>query len=206
MPKIKVQCSILAKLKSFSLLNEAMYNYNRNQDSTYDLKKLAIFSISRPEANLRSNCGQIFKKGFFRWHCALHWWGKHRGLGRFDCGISFYTEAPKNVGEINRELKNISRSFENPRGITSIDQHYNSIDNEHISNNFLNRYNSWDMDSTDFKSLNRTNNGHSSHNQYPQKTTHQSKTNYYPVFSSLRTMDSKKTGLRGVSFAFFQKR
>ena len=41
-------------------------------------------------------------------------------------------------------------------------------------------------------------------NQYPQPTTHQPRTDSYPVFSSLRTMDSKRKGLR-VSFAFFQR-
>ena len=41
-------------------------------------------------------------------------------------------------------------------------------------------------------------------NQYPQPTTQQPRTDSYPVFSSLRTMDSKKKGLRG-SFAFFQR-
>ena len=42
-------------------------------------------------------------------------------------------------------------------------------------------------------------------NQYPQPTTQKPRTDSYPVFSSLRTMDSKRRGLR-VSFAFFQRR
>ena len=33
-------------------------------------------------------------------------------------------------------------------------------------------------------------------NQYPQPTTHQPRTDSYPVFSSLRTMDSKRKGVR----------
>ena len=41
-------------------------------------------------------------------------------------------------------------------------------------------------------------------NQYLQPTNHQPRTDSYPVFSSLRTMDSKRKGLR-VSFAFFQR-
>ena len=55
-----------------------------------------------------------------------------------------------------------------------------------------------------FISLNHTNDTYSMSNQYPQQTTHQSRTDSYPVFSSLRTMDSKRKGLR-VSFAFFQR-
>ena len=53
-------------------------------------------------------------------------------------------------------------------------------------------------------SLNHTNDRYSLSNQYPQLTTHQPKTDSYPVFSSLRTMNSKRKGLR-VSFAFFQR-
>ena len=41
-------------------------------------------------------------------------------------------------------------------------------------------------------------------NQYFQPTTHQPRTDSYPVFNSLRTMSSKRKGLR-VSFAFFQR-
>ena len=41
-------------------------------------------------------------------------------------------------------------------------------------------------------------------NQYRQPTTHQPRTDSYPVFFSLRTMDSKRKGLR-VTFAFFQR-
>ena len=53
-------------------------------------------------------------------------------------------------------------------------------------------------------SLNHTNDTYSLVNQYPQLKTQQPRTDSYPVFSSLRTMDSKKKGLR-VSFAFFQR-
>ena len=53
-------------------------------------------------------------------------------------------------------------------------------------------------------SLNHTIDRYSLSNQYPQPTTHQPRIDSYPVFSSLRTMDSKKKGLR-VSFEFFQR-
>ena len=42
-------------------------------------------------------------------------------------------------------------------------------------------------------------------NQYLQPTNHQPRTDSYPVFSSLRTMDSKRKGLR-VRIVFFQKK
>ena len=53
-------------------------------------------------------------------------------------------------------------------------------------------------------SLNHTNDRYSMSNQYPQLTTHQPRADSNPVFSSLRTMDSKMKGLR-VSFTFFQR-
>ena len=53
-------------------------------------------------------------------------------------------------------------------------------------------------------SLNHTNDTHSMSNQYPHLITYQPRTDSYPVFSSLRTKDSKKNGLR-VSLAFFQR-
>ena len=54
-------------------------------------------------------------------------------------------------------------------------------------------------------SLNHTNDAYSMFNQYPQPTTQQPRSGSYPVFSSLRTMNSKMKGLR-VSFAFFQEK
>ena len=53
-------------------------------------------------------------------------------------------------------------------------------------------------------SLNHNNDRYSISNQYPQPTTHQPRADSFPVFSSLRTMNSTRKGLR-VSFAFFRK-
>ena len=77
-------------------------------------------------------------------------------------------------------------------------------DDEHTSNIFQNPYNLWDTDPAAPKSPNHTYDRDSMSNQYLQTTTHHPRTNFYPVFFSLLTMDSKKKGLR-VSFAFFQK-
>ena len=52
-------------------------------------------------------------------------------------------------------------------------------------------------------SLIHTKDRYSISNQYLQPTTHQHRRYSYPMFSSLRRMDSKRKGLR-VSFAFFQ--
>ena len=53
-------------------------------------------------------------------------------------------------------------------------------------------------------SLNHTNDRYSMYSQYPQPSTHQPRTDSFPVLSSVRTMDSKRQGLR-VSFALSQR-
>ena len=71
-----------------------------------------------------------------------------------------------------------------------------------ITNIFLKTYNLWDMVPAAPMSPKQTNDRYSMSNQYPQPSTHQPRADSYPVVSSLRTMDSKMTGLR-VRFAFF---
>ena len=75
---------------------------------------------------------------------------------------------------------------------------------QYNSNIFLNPYNLWDLAPAALISLNHTNDTRSISNQYPQPSTRQPRTDSYSVFSSLRTMDSKRKGLR-VSSAFFQR-
>ena len=97
-----------------------------------------------------------------------------------------------------------SRSCEKPKCIPGNNQPNCSIDEHYISNIFLNPYNFWDMLPAALMSLNHANDRYSMSNHHPQATTHQPRTNSYPVFSSLRKMDSKRKGLR-VSSAFFQR-
>ena len=122
----------------------------------------------------------------------------------FDCGITFYPETPTKIREINRERNYISRSFEKSMCMPSNDRHNCLIDEQHNSSIFLNPYNLWDMVPAALMSLNHTNDRYYMSNQYPQLTTHQPKTDSYPVFSSLRRMDSQRKRLR-ISFAFFQR-
>ena len=68
----------------------------------------------------------------------------------------------------------------------------------------MNPYNLWDQAPAALLSLCHTNYTYSLFNQYTQPTTQQPRADSYPVFSSLRTMNSKRKGLR-VSFAFFQR-
>ena len=122
----------------------------------------------------------------------------------FDRGITLFPETPTKIRQINWERNYTSRSHKKTQYIPGNDQHTSSVNEQHCSNVFLNPCNSWDMSPKALISLNHTNDTYSLVNQYPQLKTQQPRTDSYPVFSSLRTMDSKKKGLR-VSFAFFQR-
>ena len=188
-------------------LQEAMRNYNKTQVSPYDPTKLAIHYILPPEDDLLSNCGQNFKTND-SFNYIVDFIDKKNIVTYvdFDCGITFYPETPTEIRQINRERNYISRSCEKPKWIPSKDQHKCSIDEQHSPNFFLNPYSLWDMVPAALISLNHNNDRYSMSNQYPQLTTHPPRTDSYPVFSSLRTMDSKRKGLRvRFAFAFFQK-
>ena len=70
-------------------------------------------------------------------------------------------------------------------------------------NIFLTPYILWDISPAALTSLKHNNDRYSISNQYPQPTTQQPRTDSYPVLFSLRTMNSKRKGLR-LSFAFLQ--
>ena len=182
-----------------------MCSYNKTQVSPYDPKKLAIHSFLRPENEFLSNCRQNFKKTVC-FDDIVHFIDELNIVTYldFDCGITSYPQTPTKIRQINRERNYLSRSCEKPKCIPSNDQHNCSIDEQHSSNIFLNPYNLWDMLPAAHMSLNHTNDRNSMSNQYPQPTTHQPRTDSYPVISSLRMMDSKMKGL-SASFAFFQR-
>ena len=181
-----------------------MYNYNKSVLSPYDPTKLAIHSILRPEDDLISNCGPNVKKTV-SFDDVVHFIDEENMViyVDFDCGITFFPETPTKIRQINRERNFISRSHEKPQYFPSNDQPTISVDKQHTSNIFLNPNNLWDMVPAALMSLNLTNDTYSMFNEYTRPTTQQPRTDSYPVFSPLRTMDSKTKGLR-VSFAFFQ--
>ena len=182
-----------------------MYNYNKSRISPYDPTKLAIHSILRPEDDFISNCGPNVKKTV-SFDDVVHFIDKGNIVTYvdFDCGITFLPETPTEIRQINRERNYISRSCEKLQCIASNNQHICPVDEQHISNIFRTPYILRNMSPAALTSLNDHNDTYSMSNQYPQPTTHQSRTNSDPVFSSLRTMVSKRKGLR-VSFAFFQR-
>ena len=182
-----------------------MYNYNKSVLSTYDPTKLATHSILRPEADLKSNCGPKVKKTV-SFDDVVHFIDEENMVTYvdFDCGITFFPETPTKIRQIKRKRNYISRSCKKPQCVPSNDQHTCFVDKQHTSNLFLNPYNFWKMVPAALMSLSHTNDTYSMLNQNPQPTTQQPRADSDPVFSSLRTMDSKRKGLR-VSVAFFQK-
>ena len=182
-----------------------MCSYNKTQISPYDLTKLAIHSILRPEDDLISNCGQNLKKTV-SFDKNVHFIDEEDIVTYedFDCGFTFNPESPTKIRQTNRERNYISRSCEKCKCIPSNDRHNCFIDEQHNSNIFLNPYNLWGMVPAALMSLSHNNDTYSMFNQYPQPTTQQPRTVSYPVFSSLRMMKSEKKGL-SVSFASFQR-
>ena len=182
-----------------------MCSYIKTQVSAYDPTKLAIHSILRPEDDLISNFGPSVKKTV-SFDDVVHFIDEENMVTYvdFDCGITFFPETPTKIRQINRERNYNSISCEKPQCIPSNDQHTCFLDEQHSSNIFSNPYNLCDMVPAALMSLSHTNDTYSLFNQYPQPTTQQPRADSYPLFSSLRTMNSQRKGLH-VSFAFFQK-
>ena len=161
-----------------------MCSYNKKPVSLYDPTKLAIHSILRPEDDLTSDCGQKFKKTV-SFDDNVHFVDEEdiAIYEDFDCGTTFYPETPTKVRQIHRERKYVSRSCEKPKGISKNYQPNCFIDKQQNSVIFLNPYNLWDMVPAALMSLNRINDRYSMSSQYPQATTHQPRTDSYPMFS-----------------------
>ena len=182
-----------------------MYKYNNSRLSPYDPTKLEIHSILRPEDDLIFKLwSECQRDGFFWWRCALHWRGEHRNLCRFSlwyyflAWISYKNQTDQPRTELNFQILQKTPVHSQNDQLTCF------VDEQHSSNTFLNPYNLRDMVPSALISLNHTNDTYSRFNQYPQPTTQHSRADSYPLFSSLRKMDSKSKGLR-VSFAFLQR-
>ena len=182
-----------------------MYNYNKSRVSPYDPTKLAIHSVLRPGDDEISNCGPNVKKTV-PFDDVVHFIDEENIVTYvdFDCDVTFSPETPTKIRQINRERNYITRSCEKPQCNASNNQHVCPVDGQHSSNISLTPYILSDISPAALTSLNHNNDTYYMSNQCPQPTTLQSRTDSHPVFSSLRTMDSKTKRLR-VSFAFFQR-
>ena len=96
----------------------------------------------------------------------------------FGCGFSFYPTTAVKVEQINREWKNIARSFEKPMYFPKSVEHNCSIDTskEHTSKIFLSLPIFGDMHLAAIMTLNHTTDGDSMSNQYLQTMTNKHKT------------------------------
>ena len=105
-------------------LQEAMCSYNETQDSLYDPTKLAVQSILRPEEDLLSSCGQIFKKTV-SFNGIVHFIDEENIVTYVysHCGITFYPETPTKISRVNPERNFLSRSCGKAKWIPSNDQH-----------------------------------------------------------------------------------
>ena len=100
-----------------------MCSYNKTQVSPYDLTKLAIYSILRPDDDLLSNCRQNFKKTV-SFDKNVHFIDEEDIVTYedFDCGFTFNLESPTKIRQSNRERNYISRSCEKSKCIPSNDR------------------------------------------------------------------------------------
>ena len=182
-----------------------MYNYKKSGLSPFDLTKIAIHSILRPGDDLISNWGPKVKK-MVPFDDVVHFIDEENIViyVDFDCGITFLPGTPTKIRQTNRERNYLSGYCEKPQCIPGNDQNACPVDGQQSSNIFLTPCILWDISPADLTSPNHNNDSYPVTNQYPQPKTHQPRTDSDPVFSSLRTTNSKRKGLR-VSFALFQR-
>ena len=201
---IRTQCSNLWKLNNFSL-------YKKRCAATIKPKSLLMilaslqFILFYVQKMIYINLWPEFQKDcFLRWH--VHFIDEEDIVTYedFDCGFTFYPKTPAKIRQINQKRNYISRSCEKSKCIPSNDRHNCFLDEQHNSKIFPNPYNLRDIVPAAPLPLNLWKDRYSMSNQYPQPTTQQPRTDSYPVFSSLRRMDSQRKRLR-ISFAFFQR-
>ena len=161
----------------------------------------------RPEDDLISKCGPNVEKTV-SFDDAVHFIDEENMVTYvdFDCGITLLPETPTKIRHATANRITFPDPVKNPNAIPAminIPVLLMSSIPLITSKICLNPYKLLDMVPAALMSLSHTNDTYSMFNQYPQPTTQQHRTYSNPVFSSLRTMDSKRKGLR-VSLAFFQ--
>ena len=92
-----------------------MYNYNKWVLTPRDPTQLAFHSMLRPEDDLLSNCGPNLKKTV-SFDDVVHFIDVENMVTYvdFDCGITFFPEAPTEIRQINRERNYFPDSVKNP--------------------------------------------------------------------------------------------
>ena len=106
--------------------------------------------------------------------------------------VKFPTLKLQQKSDRSTENVNLSRSGSKPKCISINDEHNCSTDEKQTSSTVLKMYIFWDLDPASLMKLIHTTEKDSLSNQYPQKTIHQPRTDYYALFLSLQPVDSKK--------------
>ena len=152
-----------------------------------------LFCVRNMIYDLISNCGPNVKK-MVPFDDVMHFIDEENIVTYvdFDCGFILLPDTPTKSRQINRERNYISRSCEKSEYIPGNDQHVYPVDERQSSNIFRTPYILRDRPPAALTWLNHKIDRYSISNQYPQPTTQQPRTGSYPVFSWLRTMNSKK--------------
>ena len=118
LPSIRFQCSTFVEIEYFFPSQETMYNYNKSVLSTYDPPMLAIHSYLRAEVDLISNCGPNVKRTVSL-DGVVHLIHEEIMVTfvDFECGITFLSETPTKIRQINREWKTFPDPVRNPNAI-----------------------------------------------------------------------------------------
>ena len=92
-----------------------MYSYNETQDSAFDRKRLAIHSIMHPEVDFRWKYGHNLKK-MVSFDDIVHFMDEENIVTYvdFDCGITFYPEAPLKLCRTTKNGKTFPDPVEKP--------------------------------------------------------------------------------------------
>ena len=164
-------------------MHDAMLNY---KSDCFDPIKFAIRSILRLEVDFMKSCGDKFEKTFIS-HNKACFIEKDNILFYVDfaCCIILHSEASTKVSKINGERTKKSTFIENAVPIPNNDQHRCFYDEARCCNIFENPYKLWAMDAAALLALNHNPDKDIMTIVYAQPSTHQSKTDIHPIFSSL---------------------
>ena len=194
-----------SNLKNVSLMDEAIFHYSEQEESTSDPRNLATYSILRPLVYLVSNCSKTFEKmvSFNRKVCFI----VEKNIvsfASFGCGLTLHIEVSTNLLLFHWQRTNVSASCDSRVHFPTKVQYDYFFIQELVSKIFGHAYKLHDMVWPTHLTPNHTPFRDPMTIEYPQPTTWQPKTDIFPPLSPLRPTDTTRNGLR-VSFAFYHR-
>ena len=121
LPTIILRCTTFVENENF-FFSKKQYTTTKKPKTFLLILKFAIYSILRQELDPTSDFGHTVKRTV-SFDNILHVIDEKNKVTfvDFDCGITFCTAAPTEVGHINRERNNLPRSCEKPMCIPNKD-------------------------------------------------------------------------------------